>query len=155
MAKKGGAPENLKPVRSKDEAKKRGRNGGIQSGVARRKKRDARAAAKLILNLPCTEAMEKNLRSMSVDEKDFTNRVALFARAFAQAMTGDVRAMEFIVKIAGETPEQELEQKRFNNEIGKQEGSNNAVDDWVNSIPDVVPEEEVTEDGTDSTAEKA
>lgn len=155
MAKKGGAPENLRPVLSKDEAKKRGRNGGIKSGETRRRKRDARAAAKLILNLPCTEAMEKNLRSMSVDEEDFTNRVALFARAFAQAMTGNVRAMEFIVKIAGETPEQELEQKRFDNEIGKQEGSNNAVDDWVNSIPDVMPEEEVTEDGTDSTAEKA
>ena len=155
MSKKGGAPENLKPVRSKEEAKKRGRNGGIQSGITRRKKRDARAAAKLILYLPCTEAMEKNLRSMSVDEEDFTNRVALFARAFAQAMTGDVRAMEFIVKIAGETPEQELDQKRFDNEIGKQEGSNNAVDDWVNSIPDVIQEEEVSGDGDDSTAEKA
>lgn len=155
MAKKGGAPENLKPVRSKEEAKKRGRNGGIQSGVARRKKRDARAAAKLILNLPCTEATERNLRSMSVDEEDFTNRVALFARAFAQAMTGDVRAMEFIVKIAGETPEQELDQKRFDNEIGKQEGSNNAVDDWVNSIPDITTDEEVNEDVSDGTAEKA
>lgn len=44
-----------------------------------------------------------------------------------QGMTGDVRAMEFIVKTAGETPEQELDQKRFDNEIGKQEGSNNAV----------------------------
>lgn len=155
MAKKGGAPENLKPVRSKEEAKKRGRNGGIQSGVTRRKKRDARAAAKLILNLPCTEALEKNLRLMSVDEEDFTNRVALFARAFAQAMTGDVRAMEFIVKIAGETPEQELDQKRFDNEIGKQEGSNNAVDDWVNSIPDITTDEEVNEDGSDGTAKKA
>lgn len=155
MAKKGGAPENLKPVRSKEEARKRGRNGGIQSGVARRKKRDARAAAKLILNLPCTEALEKNLRSMSVDEEDFTNRVALFARAFAQAMTGDVRAMEFIVKIAGETPEQELDQKRFDNEIGKQEGSNNAVDDWVNSIPDITTDEEVNEDVSDGTAKKA
>ena len=153
MAKKGGAPENLKPVRSKEEAKKRGRNGGVQSGITRRKKRDARAAAKLILNLPCTEAMEKNLRSMSVDEEDFTNRVALFARAFAQAMTGDVKAMEFIVKIAGETPDQELDRKRFANEVGQQQGSNNAVDDWVNSIPDIETEEE-NEDGVDSTTEK-
>ena len=155
MAKKGGTPENLKPVRSKDEARKRGKNGGVQSGIVRRKKRDARKAAQLILNLPCSEALEKNLRSMSVDEEDFTNRVALFARAFAQAMTGDVRAMEFIVKTAGETPEQELDQKRFDNEIGKQEGSNNAVDDWVNSIPDIATEEEENEDGTDGTAEEA
>lgn len=155
MAKKGGAPENLKPVRTKEEAKKRGKNGGIKSGEARRRKRDATAAAKLILNLPCTEAMEKNLRSMSVDEEDFTNRVALFARAFAQAMTGDVRAMEFLVKIAGETPEQELDKKRFDNEMGKQQGSNNAVDDWVNSIPDVTDDEEVDTNVDDSPTEKA
>lgn len=153
MAKKGGAPENLKPVRTKDEAKKRGKNGGIKSGEARRRKRDAQAAAKLILSLPCGKAMETNLRSMLVEEEDFTNRVALFARAFAQAMTGDVKAMEFIVKIAGETPDQELDRKRFANEVGQQQGSNNAVDDWVNSIPDIETEEE-NEDGVDSTTEK-
>lgn len=154
MAKRGGAPENLKPVRSTDEAKKKGRNGGIKSGETRRRQRDARAAAKLILSLPCAETMEKNLRTMLVDEKDFTNRVALFARAYAQAMTGDVRAMEFIIRIAGETPEQELDEKRFENEIGNQEGSNSAVDDWVNSIPEFTAEE-VEENGTGSTAEEA
>lgn len=155
MAKKGGAPENLKPVRSKEEAKKRGRNGGKKSGEVRRRKRDAQQAAKLILNLPCTEAMQKNLKAMAVDEEDYTNRVALFARAFAQAMTGDVRAMQFIIDIAGETPQHQLEVKRFDNEIGQQEGSNNAVDDWVNSIPDVATEEEdEAEDGNDGSAEE-
>ena len=32
-------PENLDPVRTKEEATKRGRNGGIKSGEARRKKK--------------------------------------------------------------------------------------------------------------------
>ena len=32
-------PENLDPVRTKEEARKRGRNGGIKSGEARRKKK--------------------------------------------------------------------------------------------------------------------
>lgn len=158
MAKKGGAPENLKPVRSKEEARERGRNGGKKSGEARRRKRDAQQAARLILNLPVsTDAMENNLKKMHIDEEDFTNRVALFARAFTQAMTGDVKAMQFIVEMAGETPDQQLDKKRFENEIGKQEGSNNAVDDWVNAIPDVVTEddEEVKADGEDSTTEKA
>lgn len=153
MARKGGAPENLDPVRSKDEAKKRGRNGGKKSGEVRRRKRDAQQAAKLILNLPvATEAMEKNLKTMKVDEEDFTNRVALFARAFTQAMTGDVKAMQFIIEMAGETPEHQLDKKRFENELDKQGGSNNAVDDWVNSIPDVEEEEE---DGNNSPAEEA
>lgn len=152
MARKGGAPENLDPVRSKEEAKKRGRNGGKKSGEARRRKRDAQQAARLILNLPVsTEAMEKNLKAMKIDEEDYTNRVALFARAFAQAMTGDVKAMQFIIEMAGETPDHQLEQKRFDNEVGKQEGSNNAVDDWVNSIPDV---KEGGRDGDDGSTEE-
>lgn len=157
MAKKGGAPENLKPVRTKEEARERGRNGGKKSGEARRRKRDAQQAARLILNLPVsTDAMENNLKKMHIDEEDFTNRVALFARAFTQAMTGDVKAMQFIVEMAGETPDQQLDKKRFENEIGKQEGSNNAVDDWVNAIPDVVADDdEEDEDGEDSTTEKA
>lgn len=143
MAKKGGAPENLKPVRTKEEARERGRNGGKKSGEARRRKRDAQQAARLILNLPVsTDAMENNLKKMHIEEEDFTNRVALFARAFTQAMTGDVKAMQFIVEMAGETPDQQLDKKRFENEIGKQEGSNNAVDDWVNAIPDVVTDED-------------
>lgn len=152
MAKKGGAPENLKPVRSKEEAKKRGRNGGKKSGEARRRKRDAQQAARLILNLPvATGVMENNLKAMKLDEEDYTNRVALFARAFTQAMTGDVKAMQFIIEMAGETPDHQLEQKRFDNEIGKQEGGNNAVDDWVNSIPDVDEDEE---DDDDSSTEE-
>lgn len=158
MAKKGGAPENLKPVRTKEEARERGRNGGKKSGEARRRKRDAQQAARLILNLPVsTDAMENNLKKMHIEEEDFTNRVALFARAFTQAMTGDVKAMQFIVEMAGETPDQQLDKKRFENEIGKQEGSNNAVDDWVNAIPDVVADEdeEAEDDGEDSTTEKA
>lgn len=142
MARKGGAPENLNPVRTKEEAKKRGQNGGKKSGEARRRKRDAKEAAKLILNLPCTEAISKNLKTMSVDEEDYTNRVALFARAFTQAMTGDVKAMEFIVEMAGETPRHQLEVKRYEDEAGRNSAGGNVVDDWVSSIPDVVDEEE-------------
>lgn len=157
MAKKGGAPENLKPVRTKEEAKERGRNGGKKSGEARRRKRDAQQAARLILDLPVsTEAMENNLKKMHIDEEDYTNRVALFARAFAQAMAGDVKAMQFIIEMSGETPDQQLDKKRYENEIGKQEGSNNAVDDWVNAIPDAATEDdEEGEDGKDNTTEKA
>lgn len=146
--------KNLKPVRTKKEARERGRKGGIKSGEVRRKKRDAKAAARLILDLPVsTDAMKNNLKSMNVDEADFTNRVALFARAFTQAMTGDVKAMQFIIEMAGESPEFQLEEDRFKNEVGQQEGSNNAVDDWVNSIPDIVDEEEESDGDKQSDKE--
>ena len=34
-----GAPQNLRPVKTKEEAKERGRNAGIASGIARREKK--------------------------------------------------------------------------------------------------------------------
>ena len=134
MAKKGGAPENLDPVRTKEEAKKRGRNGGKKSGEARRKKRDAKDAAKLILNLPCGETLAKNLLQLGIKEEDYTNRVALFARAFTVALKGDINAMRFLVDIAGETPHFQLEKERFDYEKGIKETGNNAVDDWVDAV---------------------
>lgn len=143
MAKKGGAPENLKPVRSKEEARERGRNGGKKSGEARRKKRDAQQAARLILDLPVSaEATANNLKKMFVQEEDLTNRVALFARAFAQAMSGDIKAMQFIVEMAGETPDQKLNKKRVENEIIRQNGTSTTSDimeegdDVVIIVPD-------------------
>ena len=62
--------------------------------------------------------------------------------------------MKFIIETSGETPKQQLEERRFENELGQQEGSNNAVDDWVNSIPDVLTEEEDT-NGDNGTGKKA
>ena len=94
--------------------------------------------------------MEKNLRGLLISEENFTNRTAILARAIIQAQAGDVNAMKFITEMAGETPRQKLEQARFDNEVGQQEGSNNAIDDWVNSIPDVSEED----DKDDTAAEK-
>lgn len=39
MAKRMGSPQNMRPVKTKEEAKERGRNGGIASGIARREKK--------------------------------------------------------------------------------------------------------------------
>ena len=39
MAMKGGAPQNLDPVKTKEEARKRGRNGGIKSQQVQRERR--------------------------------------------------------------------------------------------------------------------
>lgn len=153
MAKKGGSPENLDPVRSKEEARKRGRNGGKKSGEVRRRKREAKDAAKLILNLPASKTLSNSLKKLGVDEADFTNRVALFAKAFNMACKGNVRAMKFIIDIAGENPMFMLEQEKFENELSKQQGDNNAVDDWVDSIPEV--ESEVKDEENSNAEDEA
>lgn len=137
MAKKGGAPENLDPVRTKEEAKKRGRNGGKKSGEARRKKRDAKSAAKLILDMSTTGAISQNLKKMGIEDEDLTNRVAVMSRAFTKAMTGDINAMRFLMEMAGEKPEQVLNEKRFKLESGETQKNSTVVDDWIASIPDV------------------
>lgn len=141
MAKKGGTPENLDKIRTTEEARKRGRNGGIKSGETRRRKRDAKSAAKLVLDLECGENAAKNLESMNISEEDFTNRVALMARLFAEGMRGNVTAMRTIIELAGELPYTEIENKRLNLEEKKfmaeaerKEVGNNAVDDWVAAV---------------------
>lgn len=142
MSRKGGAPENLKPIRTEEEAKIKGRNGGKKSGEARRKKRDAKSAAKLILDLPCTGNIARNLQSMNISEEDFTNRVGIMARLFTEAMSGNVTAIRTMVELAGELPNQQIERERFDAEMEKRESGNNAVDDWVEAVLEADNQEE-------------
>lgn len=111
MAKKGGAPENLDPVRTKEEAKKRGRNGGIKSGEARRNKRDAKNAMNLLLNMAAKGQLKKNLEELGFDSEDQTNMIALQARLFTMAMGGNLQAYDRVIKISGNDPEENRKER--------------------------------------------
>mgnify|MGYP001032292747 CR=1 FL=1 len=111
MANPKGTPENLKPVRSSDEARKRGAAGGKASGVARRKKRDARSAISLLLNMPVRESLEENMEEMGFQEEDWTNMNAMWARIFTDAMSGDKAAQKMILDYGGFSPEFMLREK--------------------------------------------
>ena len=111
MANPKGNPENLRPVRTKDEAKKRGHNGGVNSGVARRKKRDARNAISLLLNMSVREPLEENMEDMGFEQEDWTNMNALWARIFTDAMSGDKAAQKMILDYGGFNPEFVLREK--------------------------------------------
>lgn len=111
MANAKGNPENLKPVRTKDEAKKRGAAGGKKSGDSRRKKRDAKQAISLLLNMAAKENIEKNLKQLGYNAEDLTNMNALMARLFTKAMTGDVAAFKALMDYGGFHPDQELRDK--------------------------------------------
>lgn len=132
--------ENLIPVsqRTKEEAREISSKGGRASGEARRRKRDAKSAARLILDLPVQDALEKNLKTMGIaDEKDYTNMVAIMARAFTKAMTGDIGAMQFLINMAGSSPHFKMEEERHKKFMQEGEAAGNVVDDWVNSIPEL------------------
>lgn len=111
MANPKGNPENLKPVRSTDEARKRGAAGGKASGAARRKKRDARSAISLLLNMAVRKNLEENMGEMGFQEEDWTNMNAMWARIFTDAMSGDKAAQKMILDYGGFNPEFMLREK--------------------------------------------
>lgn len=77
--------ENLKPVQSTEEARERGRKGGIASGIARRERKTLRE--ELLLLLQKNESQE---------------RISL--ALLQKALDGDIKAYEVIRDTIGEKP---------------------------------------------------
>lgn len=86
--------QNLKPVQTKDEARERGRNGGIKSGEARRKKRDMKAELLLVLDEPIKDKKGHKLPP----------RRALSMTLLKKALSGDLKAIKLLLEIIGELP---------------------------------------------------
>lgn len=96
---------NLKPVLSKKEARERGRNGGLASVKARRKKRDMRKQLELLLSLDISDSRDRNkLIKLGIPEKDINNQMLLNVAMFIEATNGNVRAAEFIRDMLGLNP---------------------------------------------------
>ena len=77
--------ENLRPVSSKEEARERGRKGGLASGEARRKRKTLK---------------EELLLTLSEGETQQSVTLALIEKA----MSGDTKAFEVIRDTIGEKP---------------------------------------------------
>lgn len=105
--------------------------GGKKSGETRRKKRQMKAAAKMLLDMPAVgENTIKNLEAMGFSEEDMTNQMALLVRMFQRAIaTGDVRAAEFLRDTAGYNPETNLKERQFKYEKDKAMGMNQEIED--------------------------
>ncbi len=115
MARNPKQDENLKPIKkgqlSKEEAKKRGSKGGKKSAEVRREKRDAKEAALYILNLAAKGQLKENLATLGVEAKDQTNMVALQARLFTMAMSGNIEAYQKLMQMAGFEPEENRKER--------------------------------------------
>ena len=90
MPKKG--IDNLIPVRSEDEAREKGRKGGVASGKARRKKKALRESmeALLVSTLKDDELIEKFAKFGF--KKGMTMQEAIAAAMISQAAKGSVKA---------------------------------------------------------------
>ncbi len=104
---------NLDPVQSKEEARKRGRAGGIASGKARREKKLMRETLDMLLSMPM-----KNGKSADVDSirsfaalkgKNINVQEAILIAQVQKAMKGDTRAAEYVRDTIGQKPVDNVE----------------------------------------------
>lgn len=123
--------QNLKKFGSEREPREAGRKGGKASGEARRRKRDMKNAARLLLNMPVQQkSVIENLEAFGIEESDQTNQMALMVRVLTKALaTGDVRAAEFLRDTAGYNPETRLKEQQFKYEKDKAMGLNQEIED--------------------------
>lgn len=97
--------QNLKPVRTKSEARERGRAGGKASGAARRRKADFRKTLNMLLTAEIDSPEWKQmLETLGVD---CTLESAMLMAQIKQAMLGSTKAATFVAKYSGQSPEPE------------------------------------------------
>lgn len=87
-------PENIKPVRSTKEARKRGKAGGIASGKARRKKK--------LLKECLDELLEKEWENRQGEK--MSGAEAISVAVFKKALAGDMKAYEIVRDTSGQKP---------------------------------------------------
>jgi hypothetical protein len=97
---------NMKPPRTKDEAKERGRNGGIASGEARRRKKTMREALEMLLfDTKLNEQTKQMLQAEGIkNADDFNHQMVITRSLIAKAESGDVQAYHAICAMIGEKP---------------------------------------------------
>lgn len=100
--------DNLKPVQSKEEARERGRLGGIASGKARREKKAMRDTLEELLTMSLKNgkptSVEKIKSIAAIKGKNISVQEAVMLAQVQKALKGDVRAAEFIRDTIGQKP---------------------------------------------------
>ena len=95
-----GGEENLVPVRSVDEARERGRNGGKASGEARRRKKTMRQLAEALLDSKVTdEALLERFEALGFKTKGLKISQAMLIGQMLKAMEGDPRCFQAILDL--------------------------------------------------------
>ena len=96
--------ENLIPVQSEEEAREKGRKGGIASGKARREKRDRKQMASDLLDLTMQGAgVDKIKKFFGMKDIELNAYQVTVLSCLMKAMQkGDANALEKLLKIAGE-----------------------------------------------------
>ena len=95
--------ENLIPVRTEEEAREKGRKGGIASGKARREKRDRKQRMAELLDLTMQGAGVEKIKKFFGIEGELTAYETISLSCLMNAMKkGDANALKKLLKISGE-----------------------------------------------------
>lgn len=130
--------KNLKPVRTKSEARERGKNGGIKSGIARKRKQELRKTIEMIMRLPVDEKTKYILEQLGVEDKDQSVQTAIVVAQAMKAMRGDTKAADYLGKYSSADPRIELEMERIALEREKLAASHDNFGDDSDDAEDVV-----------------
>lgn len=102
--------KNLRPPKSSEEARERGRIGGIKSGEVRRKRKELRDVLDTLLSLPVgLEAQKEALLALGLREEDCNNQTLISVAMIQAAAGGDVKAATWLRDTVGEKPTDKLE----------------------------------------------
>lgn len=93
---------DLTPEERKDKASKAGK----ASATARRKKRDAKETAKLLLNLAASGQLDQYLEQLGVNTQDRTNQTGIIARHIIKAQSGDDKSARLVFELSGDLSKQ-------------------------------------------------
>ena len=99
--------DNLKPPQSTEEARERGRVGGIKSGEARRAKRTLRECLEILLD-----------KEYKTDDGETLGGAELISlKQLERAMIGDTKAFEVIRDTIGQKPVERVEITEWDTKI--------------------------------------
>ncbi|MBO7732079.1 MAG: phage terminase large subunit, partial [Methanobrevibacter sp.] len=85
--------DNLKLIQTTEEAKEKGRRGGIASGEARRKKKTWAEQIQLLMNMPVKNTKIKEaLDQLGIEDTEQNNMMAMNVAMYQQSLKGNVSA---------------------------------------------------------------
>ena len=95
--------KNLKPVRTKEEARIRGAAGGKASGESRRRRKSLKESMNMLLEMPISNQRDFNkAMKMGYSPEDTDNSIMVVIALYERAKTGDVAAIKELRGLIGE-----------------------------------------------------
>lgn len=113
--------KNLKPVRTKKEARERGRKGGIKSGETRRRQKSVKECVKMFAELTPTDKVVSQLENVGIPKESTNYLMAMVVGVGQKAMKGDPKAFKMINEFLGEDAKLNLDLEKHKEDMSLKE----------------------------------